>query len=102
MFLLPQKYLKFLLATLGGLLAGLGLSQGVVLLVWIGLAILWSSREFPLMGFIWGAFATLVSHRWLLSIHPLTWLGVPQSLSLPISILICGHLTSYLDVTYES
>ncbi len=99
MFLLPQKYLKFLLATLGGLLAGLGLSQGVVLLVWIGLAILWSSREFPWMGLIWGAVATLVSHRWLLSIHPLTWLGVPQSLSLPISILIwlsCGLLGSSL------
>ena len=35
----------------------------------------------------------LVSHRWLLGLHPLTWMGVPAPLSAPIALallLVCG------------
>ena len=39
---------------------------------------------------VWGGLAVLTSHRWLLALHPLTWMGVPAVLSLPIAIAIWG------------
>jgi apolipoprotein N-acyltransferase len=32
--------------------------------------------------------AVLVSHRWLLALHPLDWLGVPGPLSLPLVVVL--------------
>ena len=72
----------------GGLLAGLAPAVlGPVLMI-PGLALLWSVVERPRLAAVWGAVAILVSHRWLLSLHPLTWMGVPSLLSLPIAVAI--------------
>ncbi len=72
----------------GGVFAGVGLSQAGSLFTLFALALLWASKRFPFVGFLWGGVATLVSHRWLLALHPLTWLGIPEFLSLPIAVLI--------------
>ncbi len=83
-----------LLALVGGLLAGLALPPlGAPPLLWLSLALLWhlAARPRPwLLGGIWGAAAVLVSHRWLLGLHPLTWIGVPAPLSLPLCLLLLG------------
>jgi apolipoprotein N-acyltransferase len=39
---------------------------------------------------LWGAAAVLVSHRWLLWLHPLDWIGVPGPLSLPLCLALWG------------
>ncbi len=78
---------------LGGVLAGLAPSLGGPLLMLPALALLWSFAERTRWCAAWGLFAVLVSHAWLLSLHPLTWMGVPAFLSLPVAItlwLICG------------
>jgi len=41
-------------------------------------------------GLLWGLAAVLVSHRWLLWLHPLDWVGVPGPLSLPVCLLLWG------------
>jgi len=81
-----------LLALAGGLLAGVALPPlGAPPLLWLGLAALWHLARQPrpaLLGAIWGGSAVLVSHRWLLGLHPLTWIGVPAPLSLPLCALL--------------
>jgi apolipoprotein N-acyltransferase len=90
-----------------GLLAGLALAPlGLPPLLWPSLALLWALagsppsclglRQGPLLaGGLWGLAAVLVSHRWLLWLHPLDWIGVPGPLSLPICLALwlgCGLL----------
>ena len=80
-------------AFLGGLLSGLCLFEGVSTLMPVSIALLWSSSKNPFSGFIWGGVAVLYSHKWLLALHPLSWIGINSYLSLPISIfvwLFCG------------
>jgi len=107
-------------ALLAGALAGLALPPvGLPLLLWPPLALLWSLAGDPpdaqelvdaaaaaaqararrwgqrWGGLLWGLAAVLVSHRWLLWLHPLDWIGVPLPLSLPICLLLwlgCGAL----------
>jgi len=70
-----------------GALAGVALPPlGWPWLLWIALLPLW--RLGPRGGAVWGAAAVFVSHRWLLALHPLTWLGVPAVLSLPLVLLL--------------
>ena len=72
-----------------GALAGVALPPlGWPWLLWIALLPLW--RLGPRGGAVWGAAAVFVSHRWLLALHPLTWLGVPAVLSLPLVLLLLG------------
>jgi apolipoprotein N-acyltransferase len=87
-----------------GGLAGLALPPlGFPPLIWIGLAALWALAGDPpaagapggrrWCGLLWGAAAVLVSHRWLLWLHPLDWIGVPGPLSLPLCLALwaaCG------------
>jgi apolipoprotein N-acyltransferase len=84
-------------AAAGGLLAGVALPPvGWPWLLWPALVVLWSltgSRggTAPPMfwrGGLWGLAAVLVSHRWLLWLHPLDWIGVPGPLSLPICLAL--------------
>ncbi len=93
-----------------GLLAGLSLPPlGWPWLLWPALAVLWSMAGSPTPApgrsprwpgaLLWGLAAVLVSHRWLLWLHPLDWLGVPAPLSLPICLLLwllCGLLGGLL------
>jgi apolipoprotein N-acyltransferase len=83
-----------LLALAAGLLAGIALPPlGSPPLLWLALALLWSFTGRPrpwLLGGLWGIAAVLVSHRWLLALHPLTWIGVPAPLSLPLCLVLLG------------
>jgi apolipoprotein N-acyltransferase len=71
-------------------------------LLWLALALLWHLQERPAgrrLSAAWGALAVIVSHRWLLALHPLDWIGVPLPLSLPICWLLllgCGALAAGL------
>jgi len=83
----------------GGLLAGVALPPvGWPWLLWPAVVLLWSltdghpgtvpaPRRFR-RGGLWGLAAVLVSHRWLLWLHPLDWIGVPGPLSLPICLAL--------------
>lgn len=90
--LLPGAARVPALAALGGALAGWALPPaGVVPLLWLALAQLWALVAGPLpvrAAACWGAAAVLVSHRWLLALHPLDWIGVPLPLSLPLCWLL--------------
>ncbi|MEB3362221.1 MAG: apolipoprotein N-acyltransferase [Synechococcaceae cyanobacterium] len=83
-------------ALVAGSLAGLALPPlGQPLLLWPALAVLWQLVNSGQRGSIllWGLAALLTSHRWLLWLHPLDWIGVPAPLSLPLCLLIwlaCG------------
>ena len=59
----------------------------------LGISLLWPASKNPWGGFCWGAMAILWSHKWLLSLHPISWVGISSNLSLPITIFIwlsCG------------
>ncbi|MCP9771226.1 apolipoprotein N-acyltransferase [Synechococcus sp. Tobar12-5m-g] len=92
---------------LAGLIAGLSLPPlGCPPLLWLSLVPLWGQglresgrRKASGIGSgvwaagLWGGVAVLVSHRWLLWLHPLDWVGVPLPLSLPVCValwLACG------------
>jgi apolipoprotein N-acyltransferase len=90
-----------------GAAAGLALPPlGWLPLLWPALAVLWalagsppsSGRPAAASAFLWGLAAVLASHRWLLWLHPLDWIGVPAPLSLPLCLLLwllvgsCGGL----------
>lgn len=87
------------LAAAAGVLAALALPPlGFPPLAWAALALLWGlappprplplASPLPAAGLLWGAAAVLVSHRWLLWLHPLDWIGVPAPLSLPLCLLL--------------
>lgn len=94
------------IGAVAGLVAGLALPPlGWPWLLWPALAVLWGMAGSPPTsagfapaaqgGALWGLAAVLVSHRWLLWLHPLDWIGVPGPLSLPLCLLLwllCGVL----------
>ena len=84
---------------LGGVLAGLAPASAGPLLMLPALALLWSVADQRRAAGLWGFLAVLVSHRWLLGLHPLTWMGVPALLSLPVAIslwLLCAIAAALL------
>ncbi|SBO44450.1 apolipoprotein N-acyltransferase [Cyanobium sp. NIES-981] len=98
--------LAWIVVGVSGLLAGLALPPlGCPPLAWLALALLWSasglgpSRQLLLGSGLWGGLAVLLSHRWLLGLHPLDWIGVPLPLSLPLCgllLLLCAALGAVL------
>ena len=94
-----NRPLSWIAALVGGLLAGLALPPlGWPLLLWLALIPLWALG--PRSAALWGAAAVLISHRWLLWLHPLDWVGVPLPLSLPLcfALLLCIALLGGLLV----
>ena len=88
-------YSLFIKAFAGGALAGISLSEGNYIFMLLGISLLWPASKNPWGGFCWGAMAILWSHKWLLSLHPISWVGISSNLSLPITIFIwlfCGVL----------
>ena len=88
-----NTYSLFLKAFAGGTLAGISLAEGNYIFMLLGISLLWSASRNPWAGFCWGAMAILLSHRWLLALHPISWVGINSNLSLPITIFIwffCG------------
>lgn len=74
-------------ALLGGLFAGVALPPwGCPPLLWLALLPLWALP--PRQALLFGGAAVLCSHRWLLWLHPLDWVGVPLPLSLPLCVLL--------------
>ncbi|MBM5801555.1 MAG: apolipoprotein N-acyltransferase [Cyanobacteria bacterium K_DeepCast_35m_m2_023] len=81
--------LTLILSAGSGLLAGVALPPlGWPPLLWLSLAVLWGLSPRPWAGLLWGFAAIGVSHRWLLGLHPLDWIGVPSPLSLPLCVLL--------------
>ncbi len=79
-------------AVLAGALAGVTFAPwGFPPLLWLALVPLWGQTT-PAGAALWGAAAVLVSHRWLLWLHPLDWVGVPLPLSLPLCLALWGAL----------
>tara|TARA_B100000965_G_scaffold8479_1_gene6582 strand:- start:945 stop:2411 length:1467 start_codon:yes stop_codon:yes gene_type:complete len=88
-----KNYSLFLKAFIGGGLAGISLGEGSFIFMPLGISLLWSVGRNSWAGFCWGAIAILWSHKWLLALHPISWVGINSSLSLPITIFIwlfCG------------
>ncbi|APB32500.1 apolipoprotein N-acyltransferase [Gloeomargarita lithophora Alchichica-D10] len=84
-------YLLFLLVS-GALL---GLTPGTAWLwplAWVALVPLWwgtfSDKRPLIRGMLWGAAYHGLALSWLTHLHPLTWLGIPWSLSLVIALTI--------------
>ncbi len=93
------RFLALIQGAMGGLMGGLALSQSGVIFLFPSLILLWPASRFPLAASLWGGIAALISHRWLLALHPLTWLGIPFLISLIITFLIwfvCGVLAALL------
>ncbi len=88
---------------LAGLVAGLALPpQGWPPLLWLALVALWGLG--PQAAGAGAAVAVLVSHRWLLWLHPLDWVGVPGPLSLPLCLALwgaCGLLAGLLVASWR-
>lgn len=93
-----NRPLRGIAAIAAGLLAGAALPPlGWPPLLWLALVPLWALG--PWSAALWGAAAVLISHRWLLGLHPLDWVGVPLPLSLPLCLLLlagCGLLGGLL------
>jgi len=88
-----NTYSIFIKAFVGGGLAGSSLVEGHYIFMLLGISLLWSACGNPWAGFCWGAIAILWSHRWLLALHPISWVGIDSNLSLPLTIsiwLFCG------------
>ena len=94
-----DRSLALVQGAVGGVLAGIALAQGGLLWMAPALALLWSACRFPVAASLWGFVAVLLSHRWLLALHPLTWVGVPAPLSVPVAAsiwLFCGAAAAVL------
>ena len=94
-----DRSLVLLQGLLGGLLAGVALTMSGPWWMVPALALLWAASPSYLASALWGGVAVLVSHRWLLALHPLMWIGVPAWLSLPVAVgiwLACALLAALL------
>ena len=61
----------------------------------ISLSILWSGFDRKYSNFLWGFSLIIISHYWLLYLHPLTWLGFNWISSILISniiLIFCSFL----------
>ncbi len=88
-----NTYSIFFKALVGGGLSGISLGEGNFIFMLLGIGLLWPVSRNPWAGFCWGAMAILWSHKWLLALHPISWVGINSNLSLPITIFIwlfCG------------
>ena len=74
-----DRSLVLLQGAIGGVLAGIGLTQGGLLWMAPALALLWSVSRSSGASCLWGALAVLLSHRWLLALHPLTWIEIGRA-----------------------
>jgi len=98
-----NRPLGWIAAVGAGLLAGAVLPPlGCPPLLWLALVPLWALG--PRAAALWGAAAVLISHRWLLALHPLDWVGVPMPLSLPLCLLLlfgCALLGAVLVASWR-
>lgn len=100
---IPLEFRGGLAGAIGGLVTALALPpQSLWPLAWIGLVPLWLAiindrprgwqglRPALVTAFIWGLVYYGWALRWLMGLHPLTWLGLPWSVSLGVTGLCWG------------
>jgi len=99
-----NKFLKFITPVAGGIIGGLSISSYLwIIFMPISLAILWKGFDRKYSNFLWGFSLILISHYWLLYLHPLTWLGFSWISSILISIIIlifCSLLGGFFAVSW--
>ncbi len=84
-----NKFLKYLTPITGGIIGGISISSYLWLIFMpISISILWSGFDKKYSNFLWGFSLVLISHYWLLYLHPLTWLGFSWISSILISNII--------------
>ena len=84
-----NKFLKYITPVAGGIIGGLSISSNLwIIFMPISLSILWSGFDRRYSNFLWGFSLILISHYWLLYLHPLTWLGFSWISSILISNII--------------
>ena len=80
-------------------MGGLSISSYLwIIFMPISLSILWSGFDRKYSNFLWGFSLILISHYWLLYLHPLTWLGFSWISSILISTIIlifCSSLGGF-------
>ena len=85
-------------------MGGLSISSSLwIIFMPISLSILWSGFDKKYSNFLWGFSLILISHYWLLYLHPLTWLGFSWITSILISIIIlifCSLICGFLVISW--
>jgi len=85
-------------------MGGLSISSYLwIIFMPISLSILWSGFDKKYSNFLWGFSVILISHYWLLYLHPLTWLGFSWISSILISIIIlilCSLLGGFFVILW--
>ncbi len=84
-----ERINKYLIPCFGGSIGGLSVSNDFwIVLMPLSLAILWSGFNQKISNFLWGFSFVLISHYWLMYLHPLTWLGYSWIESIIVSFSI--------------
>jgi len=85
-------------------MGGLSISSYLwIIFMPISLSILWSGFDRKYSNFLWGFSLILISHYWLLYLHPLTWLGFSWISSILISniiLIFCSLLGGFLVILW--
>ncbi len=85
-------------------MGGLSISSYLwIIFMPISLSILWSGFDRKYSNFLWGFFLILISHYWLLYLHPLTWLGFSWIASILISniiLILCSILGGFYVILW--
>ncbi len=99
-----NKFLKYITPVAGGILGGISISSYLwIIFMPISLSILWSGFDKKYSNFLWGFFLILISHYWLLYLHPLTWLGFSWIASILISniiLIFCSLLGGFCVILW--
>ena len=99
-----NKFLKYITPVTGGLMGGLSISSYFwIIFMPISLSILWSGFDRKYSNFCWGFSFILISHYWLLYLHPLTWLGFSWISSILISniiLIFCSLLGGFFVISW--
>jgi len=99
-----NKFLKYIIPVAGGILGGLSISSYLwIIFMPISLSILWSGFDRKYSNFLWGFSLILISHYWLLYLHPLTWLGFSWISSILISnfiLIFCSFLGGFFVILW--
>ena len=97
--LATKKSRNRFISFLGGLIGGLSISSYAwIIFMPLALSILWAKCDDKCSSFLWGFSFVMISHSWLLYLHPLTWLGFSWISSLLISLsiwFICSSLGGF-------
>ena len=99
-----NKFLKYITPVAGGILGGISISSYLwIMFMPISLSILWSGFDRKYSNFLWGFSLILISHYWLLYLHPLTWLGFSWITSILISniiLIFCSLLGGFYVILW--